>query len=70
MKDFAMREYNIPAHVDIEADIQDKGTGQITFTLRINGGNIVDMSVVEYVSVKDKYGCLEEKVINTQKKQK
>lgn len=27
----------------------------MTFTLRINGGNIVDFSLVEYVNVKKKY---------------
>lgn len=54
-KDFTMREYNIPAHVDVEEDIQRRKSGQITFTLRINGGNIVDVSFVEYVDVDKKY---------------
>jgi hypothetical protein len=50
-----MREHNIQAHADIEAAIQSKGAGQMTFTLRINGGNIVDFSLVEYVDVRKKY---------------
>lgn len=43
-------------HADIEVDLQAKKDGQVTFTLRINAGNIVDYSLVEYVDVKRKYG--------------
>jgi len=53
--DLIIRESNVPAHADIEASIAEKNTGQITFTLRINGGNIVDVSFVEYVDVRKKY---------------
>lgn len=53
---FKMREHNIKPHVDIEVDIIMKKNGQMTFTLRINNGNIVDYSPVEYVDVNEKYG--------------
>lgn len=51
-----IRDYNMKAHADIEADIAKKKDGQVTFTLRINAGNIVDYSLVEYVDVRRKYG--------------
>jgi hypothetical protein len=44
-----IREYNKRAHLDIEKDIQTQKNGLFTFTLRVNGGNIVDYSVTEYV---------------------
>jgi len=50
-----IRKHNIPAHLDIERDIKTKKNGLFTFTLRINGGNIVDYSLMEYVDVKRKY---------------
>ena len=53
-----IRSHNIKAHADIEVDIIKRKNGQMTFTLRINGGNIVDYSLVEYVDVKTKYGGL------------
>ena len=53
--DLSIREHNIPAHLDIERDIKLKKDGLFTFTLRINGGNIVDYSLTEYVDVKRKY---------------
>ena len=55
--DLKIREHNVQAHVDIESDIQEKKTGQMTFTLRLNGGNIVDYSLVEYVNVRKKYAA-------------
>lgn len=55
MKELTIREHNILPHINIEEEIQLKGNGQMTFTLRINGGNIVDFSLVEYVNVKKKY---------------
>ena len=51
-----IREHNIKPHADIEVDIMNKKEGRMTFTLRINGGNIVDFSLVEYVDMKKKYG--------------
>ena len=53
--DLSIREHNVPAHLDIERDIKLKKDGLFTFTLRINGGNIVDYSLTEYVDVKRKY---------------
>ena len=53
--ELSIREHNIPAHLDIERDIKLKKNGLFTFTLRINGGNIVDYSLMEYVDVKRKY---------------
>ena len=53
-----MRPHNIKPHADIEVDIIQKQEGDMTFTLRINGGNIVDYNLVEYVDVKKKYGRL------------
>lgn len=46
-----VREFNLPAHDDIEKDIQDQQNGNFSFVLRINNGNIVDYTVVEYVDV-------------------
>jgi len=54
--DYKIREHNIRPHVDIEVDIMAKQNGLMTFTLRVNGGNIVDYSPVEYINVKERYG--------------
>lgn len=54
-KEFDIRADNVEQHIDIEKDIQAKQNGHFTFTLRVNAGKIVDYSVVEYVSVRDKY---------------
>jgi hypothetical protein len=50
-----IRNHNLQAHLDLENHIKTKDTGQITCTLRINGGNIVDLVFVEYVNVEKKY---------------
>lgn len=55
MHSLEIREANIPAHLDLEEDIQKQKNGQITFTLRINAGNIVDYNLTEYVDVIKKY---------------
>lgn len=55
MTELKMREANIPCHLDIENYIQERKTGLITFTLRINNGNIVDFVPTEYVPVKERY---------------
>lgn len=39
---------NVEAHMDIEHDIQKQQNGLFTFIIRINNGNVVDYSVVEY----------------------
>lgn len=50
--ELSIKETNIPAHLDIEKEIAQRKNGQMTFTLRIDKGNISDMSVVEYVDVR------------------
>lgn len=55
MNALTIREYNVPAHLDIENDIKEKKNGQITFTVRVNAGNIVDYNLVEYVDARTKY---------------
>lgn len=57
IKDLVIREHNVQAHIDIESDIRRQGNGLITFTVRINAGNIVDYNVVEYVNA-NKYSGL------------
>jgi len=61
--ELSIRKHNIPAHLDIERDIKLKKDGLFTFTLRINGGNIVDYSLMEYVDVKRKYLGLKKVVV-------
>lgn len=58
MEELKIREHNIRPHADIEVDLMSKKNGQVTFTLRINAGNIVDYSLVEYVDITKKYGRL------------
>lgn len=53
--DLNIRKYNVRAHLDIEKDIEKTGNGLFTFTLRINGGNIVDYNLTEHIDVKRKY---------------
>lgn len=48
-----IRQANIQAHDDMETDILTQQNGLYTFTLRINGGNIVDYNVVQYVDVNE-----------------
>jgi len=55
MHSLDLRESNIPAHLDIEEDIQSRKNGQITFSLRINAGNISDYNNTEYVNAKQEY---------------
>lgn len=47
-----IREHNIPAHLDLEDEIFRKKEGLLTVTLRVNNGNIVDLTVIEYTDVK------------------
>jgi hypothetical protein len=53
--DLSIREHNIQPHIDIEKDLTDKGSGQFTFTIRVNNGNIVDYNVTEVINARDKY---------------
>jgi hypothetical protein len=55
MTEVELKETNIPAHIDIEEDIKRKGNGQVTLTIRLNNGCIVDYNKVEYVDAKAKY---------------
>jgi len=63
-----IREHNIKPHADIEVDIMNKKNGPVTFTLRLNGGNIVDYNLVEYVDVEKKYGELRKAIPVVRKK--
>lgn len=57
-----IKKHNEKAHLDIEQDIEVKREGVFTFVLRVNGGNIVDYNVMEYVDV-TKYTGLEQIII-------
>jgi hypothetical protein len=57
-----IRKYNIPAHMDIEKLFVIRKDGQITFTIRVNAGNIVDLQTVEYVDTRKKYPSSEQPV--------
>jgi len=50
--ELSIRDTNVPAHLDIEKEIAKRKDGQMTFTLRINDGNIVDLAMVEYVDAR------------------
>lgn len=55
MTELEIREANIKCHLDIENYLKERKTGLVTFTLRINAGNIVDFVPTEYVPVKKRY---------------
>ena len=42
---------NIPAHLDIEKDIQTQKNGLFTFIIKVANGMIADYNVVEYVNI-------------------
>jgi hypothetical protein len=48
MQIYDIRKYNIPAHVDLERDITRVGNGLLSFTIKVNNGNITDYIVMEY----------------------
>lgn len=50
-----IRPSNVPAHLDIEKDLERRKNGNFTFVIRVNAGNIVDYSVVEYVNPGQEY---------------
>lgn len=60
--ELSIREHNKKPHVDIEHDVQEKKNGLFTFILRVNNGNIVDYSVMEYADAR-KYLVLKQIVI-------
>lgn len=57
-----IRKHNEKAHLDIEADMQQKKDGLFTFILRVNNGNIVDYNIMEVIDG-DKYAGLEQIII-------
>lgn len=59
----SISSHNIQPHLDIEDDIKLRGNGLLTFTIRVNNGNIVDYNLTEYVDVKQKYLRLKSLVI-------
>jgi hypothetical protein len=42
-----IKRCNIPAHMDIENEIASKN-GLVTFTIRLKGGNIVDLVTIQH----------------------
>lgn len=60
--ELSIREHNMPAHLDIEADMALQKNGLFTFILRVNNGNIVDYNVVEYANAR-KYLILKKVII-------
>lgn len=47
-----IREHNQQAHLDIENEICNIKDGLLTFILRVNNGNIVDLVVMEYADAR------------------
>lgn len=58
-----IREHNVGAHLVIEKEIERIKSGLLTFTLRVNNGNIVDCSIKEYVNVRKKYGIIKAVIV-------
>lgn len=50
-----MKESNVKCHLDIENYLAERKNGLVTFTLRVNDGNIVDFVHTEYVPVQKRY---------------
>ena len=46
-----IRKSNIPCHLDLEKEITLKKNGLLTFTLRVNNNNIVDLNFTQYIDV-------------------
>lgn len=57
-----IKQQNIPAHLDIEKDIQEQKDGLFTFILKVANSSIADYNVVEYVTI-NKYLRLKRIVI-------
>ena len=58
----AIPNQNIPAHLDIEKDIQEQKNGLFTFIIKVANGSIADYNVVEYANI-NKYLRLKRIVI-------
>lgn len=50
-----IREHNLKPHLDLEEEVKERSNGILTFTVRVNNGNIVDLNVTEYIDVAAKY---------------
>lgn len=64
-----IKDANLKPHLDLEEEITTKKNGILTFTVRVNNGNMVDLNITEYVPIQEKYGIvkmlvIEEVVIN------
>lgn len=55
MVETVLEEKNVTVHLDVEEYIRKKGNGQVTFTLRMNNGSVVDFNRTDYVDTKAKY---------------
>lgn len=55
MTELTIRQANIKCHLDIENYLKERKNGLVTFTLRVNSGNIVDFVPTEYVPVSKRY---------------
>ena len=53
-----IREHNIKPHLDLEEEVSKRASGVLTFTVRVNNGNIVDLNITEYVNARQKYGII------------
>lgn len=47
------RQHNKQAHVDIERELDLRKNGQFTFTLKVNGGNIMDCQIMESADIRN-----------------
>ena len=56
--DLTVRDHNRQPHIDIESDMQARKNGILTFSIRINDGDIVDYAPIEYIDAKTKYLAL------------
>jgi len=53
-----IRKWNVKPHLDIESYLQKRENGLATFNLRLNKGNIVDLTITEYVNPAARYGII------------
>jgi len=54
----SIRDWNVKPHLDLEDTMRKQKNGLLTFTIRLNSGNIVDVNTVEYVNPAAKYGII------------
>jgi len=62
--ELSISDHNKQAHIDLEDDIKSRKNGLLTFTLRVNKGNIVDYNLTEYVNAKQKYLSLKRVIVS------